>query len=1005
MTSPRTPIQAEGILTTGAGTLGSTPHDATAAARARPDDPRARETSGATTTLLLNQVHDRGGDDAVRRVVERARVPFSVSDLDDPGLWIGYHARIRLFEAAVEVLDDPRFPFDMGAHALANGMNASVVLMLKALGSPAQVYRQLPRSVPKFSTTSTMEVVDAGSDHATLRYTLHEGYPHSRLDCAYARGLISVVPEVFGLPRADVVHPQCQADGHPSCIYQVRWSQRRRWWRPPTEGATERAAATEAELHALRRQLEDLQSAAADLMGAEDLSDLADRITARAAAAVLAPGYVLVLTDCASGVPRVHSRGVAPHRLAPLVAALRSGKDLGPSAVVVEVASRGAVHGHLVALYEDGHPGPAHERSMLRAYATHAAAALDLLRALEASRRGEQRSASLLELAHDLRSATDPATVARVAAGVLPEIVDCDTATLFTYDAQDGMLNAVGFAGLEPAEVEGLRQTQITPENSQELSTILARQTPTLITPENATPFIERILTGLQLSTVLAAPLIADGEVLGVATVGWRLGRVPGDVPEAIERLRAVAEYAATALENVHLIGRVQDQSLHDALTRLPNRVLFHQQLSAAMAEQTASEDDGLAVLFCDLDRFKHVNDVLGHAAGDEVLRQAADRLRAHARPGDVIARLSGDEFALLLQGSNVDEAALVVAERIVAALGTPFRVEGLDLRVTTSIGIAVQAGSESDPDALLRAADGAMYSAKLRGRNQVARALGRRVGERNTQGVDRELSAELRGAAAAGQLRLHVQPIVTLNELTATGSLDPDHPPAEYETLLRWEHPRLGMLAPGVFLPLAEETGAIVELDLWTARTACALLGADPLLGALSINTSASTLCDARWVGVVRESLAEADVDPSRLWVEVVESRSLADLPGVAQRLQALRRLGVRIALDDFGTGFSTLSWLQRLPVDRLKLDRSVTMDITSDTKALAVAQGVLDLAGRLGVDVVAEGVETAAQRDAVRRAGFTLAQGYLWGRPAPLPGPGQWPVPARRASDGTAQ
>ncbi|MCM0641258.1 EAL domain-containing protein [Cellulomonas wangsupingiae] len=990
-----------------------TPHDATAVTAARPDDPRARETSGATTVLLLNHVRARGGDDAVRRVVERAAVPFSVAELEDAALWIGYHARIRLFAAAVEVLDDEGFPFETGAQALTGAMNASLVLILKALGTPSQVYRQLPRAVPKFSTTSTMRVLEAGPRHAVLRYTLHDGYPHSRLDCAYARGLISVIPEVFGLPRAVVVHPECQSDGYPACLYEVTWGQRRRWWRTPSE----RAAGTAAELLALRRQLENLQSAAADLVGAEDLADLAERITERAAAAVLAPAYLLVLTDRSGGGPRVHSHGLPAQRRDRLVGALLRGEDLGPGAVVVDVASRGTVHGHLAALYDDAHPGPAHERSLLRAYATHAAAALDLQRALSASRRGEQRSASLLGLAHDLRSATDPTTVARAAAAVLPEIVGSDSATFFTYDAHQGALHAVGFAGLEAADVDGLGEMQITAQNSQELSTLLARQVPTLITPDNATPLIGRILDVLGLSTALAAPLVADGELLGVATTGWRVGHGPGDVGEATERLQAVAEYAATALENVYLLGRLQEQSLHDALTGLPNRVLFRRELASAIQVDAAGGPDGrgrgrdrpdvdadgdgtgpgLAVLFCDLDRFKHVNDVLGHAAGDEVLRQAADRLRASARADDLIARLSGDEFALLLRGPDVAATAQVVASSIVAALTAPFRVEGLDLRVTASVGIAVQDGTGADPDALLRAADSAMYTAKLRGRNQVARAMGHRVDDRSRRGVDRELAADLRNAVREGQLRLHVQPIVSLGDpaigvaLAADDLADgPRVPvlPMVYETLLRWEHPRLGILAPGAFLPLAEETGSIVELDLWAARTACALLGANPTLQGLSINTSASTLCDARWVGAVREALVDARVEPSRLWVEVVESRSLADLPSVARRLQALRRMGVRVALDDFGTGFSTLSWLQRLPVDRLKLDRSLTVDITTDAKALAVSQGVLDLAERLGVDVVAEGVETAAQRDALLAAGFHLAQGYLWGLPAPLAG-----------------
>jgi hypothetical protein len=306
-------------------------------------------------------------------------VPHPLAELEDEARWVSYDTRVRLFEAAVEVLGDPRAPYAMGASALRSGLNPSLVLLLRALGSPRQVYRQLPRAVPKFTTTSTMEVVESGPTSATLRYRLHEGYVHSRLDCEYAQGLISMVPEIFGLPPATLVHAECEAEGHPACVYHLTWARRRRL---RLGRARVQAASEDHELLALRRQFEALQSAAADLVGSEDLTAALRRITQRAASAVLAPAYLLAVHG-PDGSPLMQSEGLDRARADELGRRLLAGDDLGPGAVVVDVASRRRSHGRLAALYAPGQQGPANERGMLAAYAGHAAAALDLLVALE----------------------------------------------------------------------------------------------------------------------------------------------------------------------------------------------------------------------------------------------------------------------------------------------------------------------------------------------------------------------------------------------------------------------------------------------------------------------------------------------------------------------------------------------------------------------------------------------------------------------------------------------
>ena len=258
----------------------------------------ARETSGATTGGLLRYVRACGGDDAVTQVLLRAGVPHTAAELDDQSRWWSYDTRIRLFSAATEVLEDPGTMFKVGSAALRSGLAHSIVLLLRAMGSPRQVIRSLPRAVAKFSTTSTMEILESGPTSATVRFRLHDGYPHSRLDCQYAQGLLTTVPTIFDLPPASIVHTECESDGFAACVYELRWDRRRRL---PRRRSGERSA--DLELTALRAQLRTLQSASTELVASDDVDTVLRRLVARAAEAVLAPAYLLAVAPPAGGPP------------------------------------------------------------------------------------------------------------------------------------------------------------------------------------------------------------------------------------------------------------------------------------------------------------------------------------------------------------------------------------------------------------------------------------------------------------------------------------------------------------------------------------------------------------------------------------------------------------------------------------------------------------------------------------------------------------------------------
>ena len=930
-----------------------------------------RETSGITTRLLLHFVRDTAGDDAVAEMLRRAGLPYTAVELEDEFHWVSYDDKLRLFVAAVGVLGDPNATYEMGAAALRHSVNHSLLLLLRALGSPRQVYRQIPRTSPKFSSAAVMEVAESGPTHAMLRYILRPGYTPHRLDCAYTEGLLAVVPEIFGLPPAHVVHDECQSDGFDSCLFHVTWS---RWSRLPWRRRFLRGS-VDAEIIALRGQLQALQSAASDLADSDDLDGVLARIPERAASAVLAQGYLLAVDPPGGGPPIVHSAGLEADRARELAVALLAGQDLGPEAVVAEVASSRRRHGRLAALYAPGHRGMADERELLGAYAGHAAAVLDLHMAVEDSRHGESRARALLALSHELAGADESDQVAQLVAAALPRIVGSDKAAVLLWEADLGVLRPVAVTGLDPDHEQMLLQVTLSPSDTPELMELLAQLEPLVIDTAASTEGLAQLLSLLGIGGVLVVPLLAGGSLLGITVAAWGADRVPAErLQEALERMRGLTDQAAIALQKARLVEAVRHQSLHDALTSLPNRVLFADRLEQAL--RTSARTGGAAVLFCDLDRFKQVNDVLGQAAGDELLRQVAARLRGALRPGDTVGRLSGDEFAVLLPGVTDEAAADEVARRVVGCFDEPFRIEGRQLRVTTSVGVALHVGPDGRGDWLLRAADTAMYIAKRRGRNQIAYT----EGGATLGAVGPSLEEELGEAIEGGQLRLVLQPVVDVVAGQVVGA----------EALLRWEHPRLGLLAPGSFVPLAEENGLIGSLDLWALRAACQEAARWPVppggVGAhVAVNLSGRTLGDPGLVEAVRTALVESGLSAERLQLEVVESRSLGDLPGVVDRLAAIRHLGVRVALDDFGTGFSTLSWLQRLPVDRIKVDRSFTALLPADRASEALLRGMVALGGELGVEVVAEGVETAEQLASIRSAGCHLVQGYLLGRPMP--------------------
>jgi diguanylate cyclase (GGDEF)-like protein len=436
-----------------------------------------------------------------------------------------------------------------------------------------------------------------------------------------------------------------------------------------------------------------------------------------------------------------------------------------------------------------------------------------------------------------------------------------------------------------------------------------------------------------------------------------------------------IARSIRYAIERKRAEVALAHQALHDPLTELPNRALFLDRLEQALARAQRSSVN-VAVLFLDLDRFKVVNDSLGHEAGDRLLVDVANRLRGVVRPGDTVARFGGDEFTILCDVRGERDAVLI-AERVAAAVEAPFTLDDNEAFLTTSLGIALTTGRvDARAEALIRDADAAMYRAKERGKSRYELF----DSNMRASAVDRlEIENALHRALDRGEFRVFYQPAVDL----LTGE------PIGVESLVRWQHPERGLVGPDEFIALTEETGLIVPLGAWVLREACRQWKVWEESGTpaprIAVNLSTRQLGQPDLVEVVADVLEETGMDPAQLSLEITESTVLEDTESALGTLEALKRQGVRISLDDFGTGYSSLALLKRLPVDELKVDRSFVMGLGRDPKDSPIVSTVVGLAEALGLAAIAEGVETAAQAEELRRIGCRLAQGFYFARPQP--------------------
>ncbi len=475
--------------------------------------------------------------------------------------------------------------------------------------------------------------------------------------------------------------------------------------------------------------------------------------------------------------------------------------------------------------------------------------------------------------------------------------------------------------------------------------------------------FAELVTTSRESVTLEKRLCRRDGSVVwGLLTVARAS---TGDAPRLMLMLQDVTERKRMEEE-------LTRQAFEDELTGLANRALFRDRLRHALERRTRHYTD-VAVLLLDLDGFKRVNDSLGHAAGDALLRVVGQRIANTVRSGETVARLGGDEFAIVIESVRDDEDPKTLAERLLRVISAPITVHGREVAVNVSIGIAVAEASD-DGDAVLRSADIAMYSAKTSGKH-CARVFDPSMHERAV--VWLEIEQDLRRAIANDEFALHFQPLVRLGSGHVRG----------FEALLRWQHPRRGLVPPGEFLTVAEETGLMVTIGRWVLHEACREAAAWPVsadgLPSVSVNLAPRQLESETLVGDVQSALSRSGLDAGRLILEITEGEIMRHPDTALARLRELKSLGVRVAIDDFGTGYSSLSHLQFFPVDELKIDRSFVARMEDGEREASFVRTMLSLAQSIGVEVMAEGIERASQEQALTELGCHTGQGYLFSRP----------------------
>lgn len=940
----------------------------------RPERPR--EIATLVTHGALQYVRWYADEEGARQVVEFAGLVHVADELETEGAWIPYAETVALLDAAAAYFGDPRVPQEIGRHAAEFQSRANPRLFMRLLGTPEAAYRRVHKLAGRFSCIVRGDCLEARPGYARCRLRYDDRYRPSFAYDGLCRGLHEAVPTVFGLPLAKL-REYPDPDGDPQTrFYELSWKTRSRL---PFRRQREELAALRLERDMLASSLDELRSVAADLVTPGEVNEVLEKISHRTAATVQAQWVVLTVYLPEEHEWRTHVVGLDEAEAEQVAARVRADElHDDHTRLVTAIQSGEHVYGWLVAgraTHFGFHEG---EPADLATCARLAATALDGAAALGQARRGERVARAMWGLADRLVATTSVGEVTEAVARAVPDISGADTAGVWLWQeghrAGEGQMRLVATAGMPDDVAERVAGF-----------VVRERETPHALDAFNVDGLAiydyeelddAVLLEGMELAVtqrLAMVPLTGKDGIVGAVTAGWhdRETCLPNDLEQ---RLLGLASQAATAVANAQLHDAVRHQALHDPLTGLANRRLFTEQVADSLS-RTGGAGGRLGVVFIDLDDFKTINDSLGHDVGDQLLCEVARRMRACLRPADLPSRLSGDEFAVLLDGLDTADEAGSIAWALRAALTESVSLAGRQVRVSVSMGVATNSAA-GDVNTLLRNADAAMYAAKHAGKNSI-QTFSQDMRGHTLRRL--ELATDLETALTNDELWIAYQPIVELRGHAVVG----------VEALLRWTHPDYGEIPRAEFIAIAEDTGAIVPVGRWALYTACHQVQTfnrqfpeQPLT--LGVNISARQILLESFVDDVAGALAYAQFPASLLTLELTERIPPDDLSKANNSLAALSRLGVNIAIDDFGTGYAGLAYLQNLRPNTVKLDATLLTD-AGDPYRKKLLHGILALAGILDVTTTAEGIETARQVATVEQLGCDQAQGYYFGHPQP--------------------
>jgi diguanylate cyclase (GGDEF)-like protein len=666
------------------------------------------------SAVLLAEVSEFGGDDAVAELLREAESPRTVDYLTDITNWISYDEAVALWRAGMRVTQHPRLPMLVGERAARRLSGSAVANLLRSLGSPEKVYREVATSSTKFSTVARLEAIETRPGYAEIVAVPVKGFQRSAEHCAWTTGLLKTTTLLFGLPPATVEHDRCAAFGAPECRYRITWGDAA----PASAGdAAEPLLALRQQLEAMQERLNSMFATASDLIAADDISQVLGRITDRAAMEVRAPRYLLAVRMEPGGQIHCHHRGFDEDELATRAEQLLDPAltDFPSSWLVVPVRSDRRDYGRLLAAFDTDERFFPQERELLEVYARYAASALDGATALMEAKRRSDQSRALLRLARALATAGTSAEIAQRLADAVPLVVDCDRVGVHLWDPARGELVRRAVANRDPSDPRSVEDCRRTPSPGDPLESLLnaPRQDPIFVDNDSGAPSLREEMRAAGEVAAIHVPLATEDSLLGVLTVSVRDGahRLKPS-PDLLNRLSGAAAQASTALQNGKLMDRITHQALHDELTGLANRAQFADTLRKAV-NRARQRGEAVTVFYIDLDDFKPVNDAYGHEIGDRLLAALGKRLKASTRASDVVARLGGDEFAVLISSPASAAEADSVRERVAAAFANPFTFDGHSLDLTASIGRAVFPDDADTADGLLRHADASMFEAK----------------------------------------------------------------------------------------------------------------------------------------------------------------------------------------------------------------------------------------------------------------------------------------------------